>query len=187
MEYIKSLTVRDLLGRAYSRDDFVFFWGHADRETGHVGKQCLSQWYIAPMVVEGVYYHCMEQYLMAEKARVFHDSETEAKIMTEYNQLAIRKLGRQVANFDGLIWGAVRQLISIHGNVEKFSQNERLKDYLLSTGDRIIVEASPYDHIWGIGLEESDPRAVVPSRWPGANLLGFALMAVRDRLREQSE
>ena len=178
------LTVKDIAGRTYSREDFVFFWGHTDGRGRVPGKQCLSQWYEAPMVVRGVYYHCMEQYIMAEKARTFSDTATEELIMAERNQMEIKKLGRRVANYNDELWSAVRQDVSIRGNLAKFVQNEALGDYLLSTGNRILVEASPKDTIWGIGLAEDSPDAIVPSRWKGRNLLGFALMEVRRRLPE---
>lgn len=174
----------DIKDRRFSKDDFVFFWGHTDRQTAGAGKQCLSQWYIAPMTVDGVCYNCMEQYLMAEKARTFGDRETEALIMAEYNQLKIKKLGRKVAGYDDAVWSARRQQVSIRGNICKFAQNPRLKDFLLSTGDKILVEASPEDTVWGIGLDENSPAAIVPSRWRGRNLLGFALMEAREHLRQ---
>ena len=177
------LIVNDIINRKYSKDDFVFFWGHTDRQSDGIGKQCLSQWYMAPMTIDGVYYNCMEQYLMAEKARTFGDDDTEALIMAEYNQMTIKKLGRQVAGYDDEVWKADRQEISVRGNIYKFAQNPKLKEFLLSTGDKIIVEASPKDLIWGIGLDENHPDAVVPSRWQGENLLGFALMEVREHLR----
>ncbi|MCM1110307.1 MAG: NADAR family protein [Clostridium sp.] len=177
------MTVKDILGRLYTKDDFVFFWGHTDRKDGKVGKCCLSQWFIAPMTIDGQRYHCMEQYLMAEKARTFSDAETEQKILAEYNQLAIKKLGRRVAGYDDTVWSAIRQEVSVRGNLAKFSQNPALGQYLLSTGDKIIVEASPKDSIWGIGLEESAPAATDPAKWRGGNLLGFALMEVRERFK----
>lgn len=177
------LTVSDITNRKYTKNDFVFFWGHTDRLGTGVGKQCLSQWYMAPMTIDGVCYNCMEQYLMAEKARKFGDDDTESRIMAEYNQMAIKKLGRQVAGYDDEIWKADRQAISVRGNIYKFAQNPKLKEFLLSTGDKILVEASPKDRIWGIGLDENDQDATVPARWKGENLLGFALMEVREHLR----
>lgn len=177
------LTVKDIKDHQYTKDDFVFFWGHTDRQNAGVGKQCLSQWYMAPMTIDGVYYNCMEQYLMAEKARTFGDEATEARIMAEYSQMVIKKLGRQVTDYDDAIWCAERQEFSVRGNIYKFAQNPKLKEFLLSTGDRILVEASPKDRIWGIGLDENHPDAMVPSRWQGENLLGFALMEVREHLR----
>lgn len=177
------LTVNDIKDHRYSKGDFVFFWGHTGQHSEGVGKQCLSQWYMAHMTIDGVYYNCMEQYLMAEKARTFGDYDTEALIMAEYNQMAIKKLGRLVEGYDDEIWKADRQEFSVRGNIYKFAQNPKLKYFLLSTGNKIIVEASPKDRIWGIGLDENHPDAIVPARWQGENLLGFALMEVREHLR----
>ncbi len=178
------LTVNDITGHRYSKDDFVFFWRHTGRQSEGVGKQCLSQWYMVSMTIDGVCYNCMEQYLMAEKAHTFGDEDTEALIMAEYNQMSIKKLGRQVAGYDDEVWKADRQEISVRGNIYKFAQNPKLKEFLLSTGDKILVEASPKDRIWGIGLDENHPDAIVPSRWQGENLLGFALMEAREHLRQ---
>lgn len=163
--------------------DFVFFWGHNDRGNG-LAKACLSQWYPCSFVVDGQYYNCTEQYMMAEKARVFGDEDVRQQILAEYNQMMIKKLGRKVRNFDDAVWKSARFDVVVKGNLAKFSQNERLKSYLLSTADRIIVEASPKDDVWGIGLEESAIDVINPRKWKGTNLLGFALMEVRDLLKE---
>lgn len=175
------LTVRDLPRRVYSPDDFVFFYGHTDRRAG-VGKCCLSQWHVAPMVVDGVYYHCMEQYLMAEKARTFADSGAEALIMAEQSQMAIKKLGRRVRGYDDGVWSGRRVEVAVKGNLAKFSQNAALGEFLCSTGGRILVEASPRDCVWGIGLGETAADALKPWLWRGENLLGFVLMEVRSLL-----
>ena len=167
------------LGKTLTREDFVFFWGHADRGVG-LSKCCLSQWFQCSFVVDDQYYNCTEQYMMAEKARLFNDEEVRTKILAEYNQMTIKKLGRQVVGYDDVVWKHERFNVVVKGNLAKFSQNEKLCDYLLSTGDKIIVEASPKDTVWGIGLEEAHPDAINPKRWPGTNLLGFALMEVRD-------
>lgn len=163
--------------------DFVFFWGHNDRGNG-LAKACLSQWYPCSFVVDGQYYNCTEQYMMAEKARVFGDEDVRQQILAEYNQMMIKKLGRKVRNYDDAVWKSARFDVVVKGNLAKFSQNERLKSYLLSTADKIIVEASPKDDVWGIGLEESAIDVINPRKWRGTNLLGFALMEVRDLLKE---
>jgi len=162
-------------------DDFVFFWGHEDRGKG-LTKVCLSQWYQCPFVVEGQYYNCAEQYMMAEKARIFGDEEIRQQILAEYSQMAMKKLGRKVRDYDDEIWKEKRFDVVVKGNIAKFSQNEKLLDFLLSTDDKILVEASPKDTVWGIGLDESSPEAIQPRKWIGENLLGFALMEVRDIL-----
>lgn len=179
------ITVKDLIGTNLGKEDFVFFWGHTDRNT-EIGKNCLSQWYSRPFIVDGLCYNCMEQFLMAEKARLFGDEEVEAKIMSESNQKVIKKLGRQVHGYDDAVWAKVRQQISVRGNYEKFSQNEDLKEYILSTGDKILVEASPKDNIWGIGLDEFSLDAPKPEHWKGTNILGFALMEVREIIRNKN-
>ena len=121
--------------------------------------------------------------MMAGKARLFDEAETLDKIMASNDPQVIKKLGRQVRNFDETAWNEVKYALIAAGNLCKFSQNPALRDFLLSTGDAILVEASPYDTIWGIGLAAEDPRAKDPSQWRGQNLLGFALMEVRDEIR----
>ena len=170
-------------GCCLTRDDFVFFWGHEDRGNG-LSKVCLSQWYQCPFVVDGQYYNCAEQFMMAEKARIFGDEEIRQQILAEYSQMAMKKLGRQVRNYDDSTWKEKRFDIVVKGNIAKFSQNEKLRNFLIATDDKILVEASPKDNIWGIGLEESSIDAINPRKWKGTNLLGFALMEVRDLLKE---
>ena len=179
MKYNKEQLLNQRL--TLTRDDFVFFWGHEDREKG-LTKVCLSQWYQCPFVVEGQYYNCAEQYMMAEKARIFGDEEIRQQILAEYSQMAMKKLGRKVRNYDDEIWKEKRFDVVVKGNIAKFSQNEKLLDFLLSTDDKILVEASPKDTVWGIGLDESSSEAIQPRKWIGENLLGFALMEVRDIL-----
>ena len=179
MKYNKEQLLNQRL--TLTRDDFVFFWGHEDRRKG-LTKVCLSQWYQCPFVVEGQYYNCAEQYMMAEKARIFGDEEIRQQILAEYSQMAMKKLGRKVRNYDDEIWKEKRFDVVVKGNIAKFSQNEKLLDFLLSTDDKILVEASPKDTVWGIGLDESSPEAIQPRKWIGENLLGFALMEVRDIL-----
>jgi len=179
MKYNKEQLLNQRL--TLTRDDFVFFWGHEDRGKG-LTKVCLSQWYQCPFVVEGQYYNCAEQYMMAEKARIFGDEEIRQQILAEYSQMAMKKLGRKVRDYDDEIWKEKRFDVVVKGNIAKFSQNEKLLDFLLSTDDKILVEASPKDTVWGIGLDESSPEAIQPRKWIGENLLGFALMEVRDIL-----
>ena len=179
MKYNKEQLLNQRL--TLTRDDFVFFWGHEDRGKG-LTKVCLSQWYQCPFVVEGQYYNCAEQYMMAEKARIFGDEEIRQQILAEYSQMAMKKLGRKVRNYDDEIWKEKRFDVVVKGNIAKCSQNEKLLDFLLSTDDKILVEASPKDTVWGIGLDESSPEAIQPRKWIGENLLGFALMEVHDIL-----
>ena len=168
--------------KTYSRDDFVFFWGHTDRKED-VNKSCLSQWYMCSFVVDNVSYNCAEQFMMAEKARIFGDDDTWQQIMASYDPMTIKKLGRKVRNFNAYVWKKNCQQIVKRGNLAKFSQNQKLLEYLLGTGDKILVEASPKDTIWGIGLADDASEASNPRLWQGENLLGFALMEVRDMLK----
>ena len=168
----------------WTYSDFVFFWGHEDRGEG-LTKACLSQWFPCSFVVDGQYYNCAEQYMMAEKARIFGDEEIRQQILAEYSQMAMKKLGRKVKNYDDAVWKNVRFDVVVKGNLAKFSQNEKLRNFLISTDDKVLVEASPKDEVWGIGLDEHSSEASSPWKWKGTNLLGFALMEVRDKLRKQ--
>ena len=165
-----------------SSKGFIFFWGHSCKEN-IINKCCLSQWYKSDFIIDDVKYCCMEQYMMAEKAKLFNDSETLNLIMDETDQKTIKYLGRMVKNFNSNIWDENKYNIVLKGNFAKFSQNNNLKDFLLSTNDSIIVEASPYDKVWGIGMKQDDKNILDVSKWKGKNLLGFALMEVRDMLR----
>ncbi|OON71001.1 NADAR family protein [Hymenobacter sp. CRA2] len=163
---------------------YLFFWGHtpAGKATG-VGKECLSQWYPAPFELDGRRYATTEHYMMAEKARLFGDEATRDAIIAAAHPDQAKRLGRQVGHFDADRWEAERFGIVVRGNEAKFSQHPSLREFLLASGERILVEASPVDAIWGIGLAQNDARALNPAAWRGLNLLGFALMEVRARLQ----
>ena len=163
--------------------EFLLFWGHTP-SGGAVGKECLSQWYDCFFELDGVRYRTAEQYMMSRKALLFGDRETNWRIMKAPDPNAFKQLGQQVRGFDETKWKEERCNIVTRGNNAKFSQNEALKEFLLGTGDKILVEASPYDKIWGIGLSADDSRAENPNLWRGLNLLGFCLTEVRDMLRE---
>lgn len=159
------------------------FYGHV--QTGEtVGDSCLSQWFPCSFAVEGKNYTTAEQYMMAEKARLFGDEGIRQQILRETDPMACKRLGRQVQQFDKDVWDARCGEIVVAGNIAKFSQNPELKAFLLSTGDAILAEGAPRDRIWGIGMGKSNPLAQDPALWRGRNLLGFALMEVRDILRE---
>ena len=121
--------------------------------------------------------------MMAGKARLFEDTEAFAAIRACSDPKEIKALGRNVRNFDEALWDKMKYPLVLMGNYNKFVQNEDLRKFLLSTGDCVLVEASPYDHVWGIGLSADDTRAKHPRQWNGDNLLGFALMEVRDEIR----
>jgi ribA/ribD-fused uncharacterized protein len=165
------------------RIKYLFFWGHAPRRDGSIGASCLSQWWPSPFVVDGVRYATAEHWMMAGKARLFGDAEAERQALDAGSPAAAKRAGRLVRGFDDAIWERERSAIVRAGSVHKFGQNAELRDFLLATGDRVLVEASPLDRVWGIGLAADDERAQDPALWRGLNLLGFALMEAREELR----
>ncbi|MCA1594703.1 MAG: NADAR family protein [Acidobacteria bacterium] len=169
--------------RSGLRPKYLFFWGHKPLPNGEIGKPCFSQWWPAPFSVDGVSYPTAEHFMMAEKARLFSDGDARAQILKAGSPKTAKQLGRQVKNFSELVWGEMRFQLVVSGNLAKYSQNHELREYLLGTGDKILVEASPVDRIWGIGLAADNEQAMNPERWRGLNLLGFALMEVRQRLQ----
>lgn len=173
--------VEDLVRRykAGEKLEYVFFWGHQASKKG-VTAACFSQWYVAPFEVDGQQYQSAEHYMMAEKAALFGDQQTRARIIEATDPNAAKALGRQVRGFDEALWAQERFAIVVRANEAKFSQNAELGAFLLGTGTRVIVEASPVDRVWGIGLAQDDEKAHRPDRWRGLNLLGFALMQVRE-------
>lgn len=163
--------------------ELLLFWGHRPPKGGGAGKGCLSQWYPAPFTVDGVRYATAEHYMMAGKSRLFGDTGAERTILASDDPARAKAAGRKVRGFDEATWTANRYGLVVAANQAKFAENPALRDFLLGTGDRVLVEASPYDTVWGIGLSASEPEARRPARWRGLNLLGFALMDVRDSLR----
>lgn len=161
---------------------YVYFWGHTPKQAGVVDKSCFSQWFDAPFSLDGIDYATAEHYMMAEKARLFGDEASRLRIVHSRTPAEAKTLGRKIRNFDEAVWLAQRFEIVVRGNVAKFTQHPALAAYLLGTGQRVIVEASPYDAIWGIGVTAHDAAANDPTQWRGLNLLGFALMAVRATL-----
>ncbi|WP_078856472.1 NADAR family protein [Streptomyces sp. NBRC 109706] len=171
------------LDRGGQRLKYLYFWGHRPRHGGP-GPWYLSQWWPVPFTVDGIAYPSAEHYMMAAKARLFGDEETAARVLNAPHPAAAKELGRQVSPFDEETWRARRFDIVVRASAAKFGQHPELRDYLLSTAGRVLVEASPVDRIWGIGLAADDERAASPSRWRGQNLLGFALMAARAALAD---
>lgn len=141
-----------------------------------------SQWYACHFEVEGKEFNCAEQYMMYGKANLFEDEEIAQKILRASQPREQKKLGRQVRNFDIDTWEANCKEIVYQGNFAKFSQNEELKQALLDTKGTTLVEASPSDKIWGIGLAEDDARAYSRETWLGTNWLGEILTKVREDL-----
>jgi ribA/ribD-fused uncharacterized protein len=163
---------------------YLMFWGHTAKEGQVVGPWVLSQWWYAPFIVEGETFATAEHWMMAGKARLFGDAPRRSEILDAADPKTAKALGRKVQGFDDRTWNEHRFELVIAGNLAKFSQHDDLRDYLLSTGEQVIVEASPHDRIWGIGMRASAAKANDPRLWLGRNLLGFALMEVRARLAD---
>ncbi len=138
-----------------------------------------SQWAKSPFTIDRIEFNCAEQWMMFNKALLFGDQETADKIMSTNRPDRQKSFGRQVKNFNDRQWMQVAYNLVVEGNRAKFEQNPDFANHLESTGSCIIVEASPWDKRWGIGLAEDDPRALDESQWQGDNLLGKAIMQVR--------
>lgn len=152
-------------------DKYVFFW-----------NGIYSQWYTSPMVINDITYICAEQYMMHQKALFFNDTEIAEKIMLTSDPRDQKQLGREIKNFDKLRWDKVNFQIVYNANYAKFTQNEDLKKQLLETGNKIMVEASPYDQIWGIGMGEEESGIDNPMNWKGQNLLGWVITLVKHHI-----
>lgn len=165
---------------------YLFFWGHQPERDGSAGKGCLSQWWEAPFSVDGLTFATAEHYMMWGKAQLFGDTATASRVLEATNPGQAKAFGREVRGFDEKAWAEHRLEIVVAGNTAKFSQHEELSRFLVGTGDRVLVEASPLDRVWGIGLTADDPRASDPAQWLGLNLLGVALTEVRAKLSPTS-
>ncbi|MCM2515994.1 NADAR family protein [Streptomyces griseoincarnatus] len=170
--------------RAGERVRYLHFWGHRPLPDGSIGASCLSQWWPSPFTVDGVEYATAEHWMMAAKARLFGDAEGERRVLAAGHPSAAKNAGRLVRGFDEEVWRRERFGIVVEGSVHKFAAHGELRSFLLGTGDRVLVEASPVDRVWGTGLAADAEGASDPVRWRGPNLLGFALMEARRRLRE---
>ncbi len=186
MEY-SVYTLEDLKKRYEEGETFkfLFFWGHTPAADGRITETCCSQWWMCNFTVDDVTYSCAEQYMMAEKARMFRDMEMLEQIMKAGHPKEMKAFGRAVKNFDKEIWDNACYELVKRGNMAKFSQNPELWNFLKATKKRILVEASPRDRIWGIGMGKSNPDAECPLKWRGRNLLGFALTEARDLLLQK--
>ena len=162
---------------------FMFFWGHKKFDT--ITKSCLSQWFESKFVVDNIEYKTAEHWMMAKKAMLFDDSQIHKQIISSSKPGKAKELGRFVQNFDQQIWLEHRFDIVVKGNFHKFSQHPTLSEFLINTNNRILVEASPIDTIWGIGLAQDHENAQNPHFWNGQNLLGYALMETRDLLNKK--
>jgi len=140
--------------------EYLYFWGH----TGSgVNSHVLSQWYLSKLL--------------------FDDHELSGQILNEHDPGKTKALGRKISNFDEKIWSSSRFEIVVEGNFLKFGAHSGLRSYLIATSPQVLVEASPHDRIWGVGLDADTAKSKNPFQWKGSNLLGFALMEARERLR----
>lgn len=151
-----------------------------DEPHGH-----LSNWHLSRFEMDGVAYSSLEQWMMHQKALVFGDGQTARRIMATDDPATIKALGRAVTPFDSTVWGGRSQIVVYRGLLAKFGQDGKLRRELDETGDAMLVECSRDDVIWACGLAMDDPRRLDIAQWRGRNLLGFAMMEVRERLRER--
>ena len=155
----------------------IICFHNPDEENGY-----LSNWYVSDFCYRGVKFSSMEQYMMYQKAIYFNDEVIASLILSTEDVARIKNLGRSVSNYNENQWNGVRQIVVYEGLVAKFSQNEELKVKLKATGNSILAECAVKDMIWGIGLSMKDPDRLDLGNWKGQNLLGYALMMVRERL-----
>lgn len=180
MNYSKDWLKKELA--EHKEIEYLFFWGHQPSKDGSIIKTCMSQWWPAAFEENGIIYKTAEHYMMARKARIFKDEDIFEKILSKTSPKDVKELGRQIKNFDPIVWDRYKYNIVKTGNYYKFSQSRELTHFIRETRGKVLVEASPVDPVWGIGLAADDPKAKDPVEWRGENLLGFALMEVRDQL-----
>lgn len=167
---------------AGAKPKYVLFWGHRPGKDGSLGVSCFSQWWPAPFSVDGETFASAEHYMMWRKALLFDDSDSATAVLRAHSPAKAKEIGRTVRGFDEQRWREHRWDIVVTGSTAKFGSDPALREFLLSTGKRVLVEASPVDRVWGIGLAQDSEFAEMPQRWRGLNLLGFALMEARARL-----
>ena len=147
-------------------------------------KDIFSNFYQAPFFIDGLQYNCVEQYFQYQKAITFDAPETAEKILKTTSPTIQKSLGRKsIPNFNGKIWNSMCIDVMQNGLYAKFSQNSKLKEILLETGDKILVEAAPRDLFWGVGLGKTNQKIHDAKMWRGQNRLGFELMKTRKLLK----
>ncbi|KAL4237093.1 hypothetical protein ACF0H5_005475 [Mactra antiquata] len=161
----------------------------AERQYHYFWKEYspFSQWHPSKFTVDGNKYCCAEQYMMYTKAVLLHDDELASKILSCKDPSIIKGLGREVIQFSSDLWSSNCLHVVKEGNQAKFSQNHKLMEALFSTYPKILVEASPYDKKWGIGLNKKQESAWNEVTWEGLNLLGFLLTELRDEMMCENE
>ena len=164
----------EIIDKQIPSTEFHFFWSNSSP---------FSQWHKSEFELNGITYYSAEQFMMTKKAELFNDEEIKNKILSTNNVRKQKELGRQIKNFNESIWNENKIKIVYIGNKLKFTQNQNLKSELMNTNDKLIVEASPNDKIWGIGLHEEDPNSLNQNEWKGQNLLGNILTILRKDIR----
>ena len=157
-------------------DKFTFFWK---------SNECFSNWYMSPFTKDGKTFNCSEQCFMYQKALLFDDQEIAQKILEAKHPRDQKALGRKVKNFDNDIWSKMSKTLMYEVNKLKFTQTPGLLKQLMDTGNTEICETSPYDAIWGIGMDDNHPDVNDKSKWKGQNLLGEVLTQLREDLKKQ--
>lgn len=142
----------------------------------------LSNWYLSDFIADGIKFSSMEQFMMYQKAICFHDTAVAKQILDTEEVARIKELGRLVSGYDDNIWNGMRQIVVYEGLLQKFSKNSILGKKLKDTGNAILAECAVRDCVWGIGLSMKDPKRLDFSQWRGKNLLGYTLMAVRNKI-----
>ena len=161
----------------------IFFWKNFCKGGVSIDKSCLSQWYYSPFTDNGVKYLTSEHFMIGKKALLFNDKATFDKVLKTIQPCDVKVLGKKIKDCDEDIWCEKCFNIIVHGNYHKFNQNHKLKEWLSKTGEKVLVQASPMDSLLGIGLSEEDSRSLTVKEWRGKNLLGFALMKVREMIK----
>lgn len=180
----RSVTELVSVVRTGQRPKFVFFWGHQPSASGLLTNTCLSQWWPARFTAKDHEFASAEHYMMWSKASLFGDTDRAKAVLSVRSPAQAKTIGRQVEGFDETVWVDNRWRIVVEASVAKFGSDSALRDYLVGTKQRVLVEASPVDRIWGIGLPADSDKAENPEQWRGLNLLGFALMEARQQLQE---
>ncbi len=160
----------------YETDTHIYFYG-----------SCYSQWALRDIIIEGKTFNCNEQYMMYKKAELFGDEYALNQIMKATDPAEQKRWGRMVKYFDKDKWEEIAKKVVYDANLAKFTQHEDLKKQLLDSGDKIIVEASPTDCIWGVGLWATDDEILDSKNWKGTNWLGEAIMNVRGILDAEKQ
>ena len=157
----------------------AFFFHKPDEPYGY-----LSNWYPSPFDLDGKHFSSVEQYIMYRKCMIFGDEKSAKAILATEDTAKQQAIGRNAAGYNSHVWTGLRQMVVFRGLMAKFRQNEDLKEKLLDTGDAYLVECAGSDKIWACVVRLNDAKRFDVANWTGDNILGFALMEVRQKLSE---